>query len=130
MVLRPLPYLTFCLSGALLAACQDPSPTRPPAPVQAGICWFTSSTGRFVPLDQEVANIETCAARLEVVYLQKGQPVTGAYEGSYVFIDAKTIARAGSAGPPLPLIGPDDRQRIDADIRRLQAAKDAEAKGP
>ncbi len=126
----PLPHLAVCLSGAILGICHTPqTPFRPWAPVQGGVCWIVNERGGFAPLDWEVENLQTCAARLEVVYLQRGRTVVGAFQGVYVYIDATMIAQAGRYGRPSQLIGPADRRKIDEDIRLLLEARAREKSG-
>ena len=120
----PLPHLALCLSGAILGACPSPRPPfRPWAPVRGGVCWIVTERGRFEPLDWGVENLQTCGARLEVVYLVEKRPVVGAFQGVYVFIDRTMIAQAGRYGTPSQLIGPADRRKIDDDIRLLLQAR-------
>ena len=120
----PLPHLALCLSGAIFGICHNPqTPFRPWAPVQGGVCWIATEQGRFAPLDWEVENLQTCGARLEVVYLVENRPVVGAFQGVYVYVDRTMIAQAGRYGTPSQLIGPADRRKIDDDIRLLLEAR-------
>jgi hypothetical protein len=99
-----------------------------PPPSDAGVCWVERGPANFAPLDH-VDNLETCGARLEVVYLRQGRPVRGAYGGINVSVDASAIVAAAPNGPPVRLIEPAPRREIDADIRRLLAAN-GEATSP
>jgi hypothetical protein len=111
--------LVGCAVGlaGLLFLHQSPKPP----PSDAGVCWVERPPAGFVPLDN-VDNLETCGARLEVVYLRRGRPVRGAYGGMNVSVDASAIMAAAPNGPPARLIEPAPRREIDADIRRLLAA--------
>jgi len=104
------------LAGLLLL---HKGPKAPPS--DAGVCWVEQGHAGFVPLDR-VDNLETCGARLEVVYLRQGRPVRGAYGGINVFVDASAIVAAAPGGPSARLIEPAMRPVLDADIRRLREA--------
>jgi hypothetical protein len=99
-----------------------------PPPSDAGVCWIDQGRAGFVPLDR-VDNLETCGARLEVVYLRQGRPVRGAYGGINVFVDASSIVAAAPNGPRARLIDPAPRRVVDADIRRLLGANGERAAG-
>ena len=110
-----------------LGACGRPTPALPD---DAGICWIApTGSATFLPLDQGIENLETCGARLEVVFLLRRRPVVGAYRGYYVFVDASGIAAAAPNGPRAPLFEPATRKPLDAQIRRLMAARAEAAAG-
>jgi hypothetical protein len=120
---RWLVFGAIGLAGLLLL---HKGPKAPPS--DAGVCWVERAPAGFVPLDH-VDNLETCGARLEVVYLRQGRPVRGAYGGINVSVDASAIVATAPGGPPVRLIEPAPRREIDADIRRLLAAN-GEATSP
>ncbi len=94
---------------------------RPPSPTFAGdTCWIGADRSGLSPLD-EVENLETCGARLEVMYLRGHKPVQGAYGGMLIYVDAHGIDAAAPNGPRGPLITQKDRREIDADIVKLIA---------
>jgi hypothetical protein len=105
------------LAGLLLLLHRGPKPP----PSDAGVCWVERVPTGFVPLDH-VDNLETCGARLEVVYLRQGRPVRGAYGGINVSVDASAIIAMAPNGPAASLIGPIPRRELDAGIRRLMEA--------
>ena len=88
----------------------------PPAPC---LVW---DAGRLRTLDY-VDSLETCGARLEVLYLQDGQPVTGAYAGMRVFADAEGIDTALLHGPRKQLVSRGTREFVDYHIKRLLEAR-------
>jgi hypothetical protein len=116
--LRPILLAALFGGSAVLLLAGRHAPTPPGA---AGVCWIQSADGQLEPLDTGIANIETCAARLEVRYLQRGRPVTGAFGGVYVFVDRGAMAAAAPNGPREPLLRPADRARLDGAIRALLA---------
>ena len=70
--------------------------------------------------------LESCGARLEAVYLQNGEPVSGGYNGMRLYADAQGIADAQANGPRQTLIAPWMRHQIDAEIRRLMRKRDGD----
>ena len=105
----------FCLAAVagllLTAACES----RPPEVAFDGRCWIRGGDGRLTVLDAYVENLETCGARLAVRHIQHDRPVSGAFGGVDVFVDAHAI----EAGTPYPgqrilLISAADRSSGDA----------------
>ena len=111
-------FLATCWPLALGACGQNPQP-----PFQAGVCFIDNGGGRYRPLDDGIDNLETCGARLEVVYLDRRRPVVGAFGGMYVLVDGGAIDSQAPNGPRAPLIDPGHRRQVDADIRLLQQAR-------
>lgn len=112
------------LAGLMLAGCES----RPRQAAFDGRCWIRGGDGTLAVLDASVENLETCGARLAVLHLQQGKPVSGAFGGVDVFVDADAI----EAGTPygnhrILLISAVDRKRLDAAIRQLMAAQSAAA---
>ncbi|OYX31823.1 MAG: hypothetical protein B7Y99_09585 [Caulobacterales bacterium 32-69-10] len=69
------------------------------APDDRGICFRMiggEENPRYVELAKNVANLETCAAHLERLFLQAGGTVAGAYQGRFIFVDSKAIRSATS----------------------------------
>ncbi|HTI67230.1 MAG TPA: hypothetical protein VL460_06750 [Caulobacteraceae bacterium] len=69
------------------------------APEDKGICWRMIATGgkpQYVQLAKDVANLETCAAHLERLFIQAGGEVSGAYQGRFLFVDERAI-RSGTS---------------------------------
>lgn len=90
------------LSVVALAACSKR--TLPPG--GEGICWNVSRTAdgelKYHKLKSDVPTLEHCAAELEsmrVRFLRMGgsvREVTGAYKGSFIFVDKRGIFTAPS----------------------------------
>jgi hypothetical protein len=83
-------------------------------------CWVPSGPNQFRVLDW-VDNLETCGARLEVLFLRGGKPVSGAYGGVFVYVDADSIEAAADHQPRTTLLAGQTRRDPDAAIRTLIA---------
>ena len=91
---------------ALTASCD----TSPKAPVDRGVCWHVAAnrdgSPKFNKLQENVPNIETCAAALEAMrakFLGLGgnqRNIIGAYQGSYLFVQDEGILRGESLKSP------------------------------
>lgn len=99
-----------------------------PRPAVAHECWVASGPDRFQVLDF-VDNLETCGARLEVLFLRGGKPVSGAYGGVYVYVDSRSIEAAADHQPRTTLLAGQTRRDLDAAIRTL-VAREASGPGP
>jgi hypothetical protein len=69
------------------------------APEDRGVCWRMvggEANPSYVELAKNVANLETCAAHLERLYLNAGGTVSGAYQGRFLFVDSQAIRSATS----------------------------------
>ena len=118
MTWTALMRLGFVLGvAAVVVACAR----RIQPPSDVGVCWILAD-GAFATLDPAVDNLETCGARLEVAYLRQRRPVTGAYGGVWVFVDAREIAAAAPHGVKARLLDPGARRRLDAAIGVLMHA--------
>ncbi len=89
-----------------------------PAPPTEHECWVASGPGQYKVLDW-VENLETCGARLEVLFLRSGMPVSGTYGGIGVFVDTHGIEAAAPNEPRTTLLGPETRRQLDAAIQSL-----------
>ena len=96
-----------------------PRPAPPPAP-----CLISGPQG-LKPLDY-VDSLENCGVRLEAVYLEDGQPVTGGYNGMRLYVDDQGIDDAQLHGPRQKLIAPWMRDQIDVELRRLMRKRDGQ----
>jgi hypothetical protein len=106
------------LSLLALSAC-----LKPVAPMADGVCWSADLSGpqpRFTPLQQGVANMETCAVLLEALRLKGAPSVNGAFQGYLIFVDAGAMTSAKRVeGFRYPIFQPPQRAQIDADLTRL-----------
>jgi hypothetical protein len=94
-----------------------PRPAPPPA-----ACLISGPQG-FKPLDY-VDSLENCGVKLEAVYLEDGQPVSGGYNGMRLYADSQGIDDAQSDGPRQTLIAPWMRRQIDDELLRLMRKRD------
>ena len=120
------------LLGVVLAAaaCAQPSVE---APAEAGVCWRMSAAGEqpaFQAIDRGIANLETCAVRLEGARMVEGKPVSGAYQGRFIFVDAEQITSAASLdGQRFRVFEPRHRLEIQAGLQRLIEQRKADSPG-
>lgn len=95
----------------------------PPAPTQRGVCWrMAPKPGRsaFVIVATGVADLDDCAAVLEAIHVQGAARADGAFQGYFIFVDAREVASAtASRGFHYPIFQPAQRREIDADLRDL-----------
>jgi hypothetical protein len=98
-----------------------PRPAPPPAPC------LIAGPGGFETLDH-VDSLENCGVRLEAVYLESGQPVSGGYNGMRLYADEQGIDDAQSDGPRQRLIAPWMRSQIDNELRRLMRVRDGQSR--
>ncbi len=101
MTCRPLPLAA--LAAALgLAGCG----AKIQAPTDAGVCWALAQAPgkapRFNVLARGVADLEHCAAQLEIMRLRFNalgsvqSNITGAYQGQFLFIEPDGVFTAPS----------------------------------
>lgn len=94
------------------------------APTEAKVCWRMhdeSGQARFTPLSRGVENLESCAANLERIHLDRGGMVNGAYQGRFIFIDSEAIRSAPSmTGGRWRIFYGAQREALDKKIRTAQ----------
>jgi hypothetical protein len=114
------------LLALLLAAC-SPS-AKPQAAADKGVCFRVRDGAREV-LDRNIANLQTCAQRLEAVRMMEGGAVEGFFEGSLIFASEAELASARSRdGRRYPVLEPQQRAELQRAIQKLidrQAEKEA-----
>jgi hypothetical protein len=112
----------LALLAALLAGCAGRG-----APTDRGVCWRANS-GRapaFTAVARDVGSLDDCAAELEAIHLQGAPRADGAFQGYFIFVDARQIASAtGLRGFRYPIFQPAQRREIDGDLRDLIKARD------
>ncbi|MHB8530469.1 MAG: hypothetical protein ACYC8V_13300 [Caulobacteraceae bacterium] len=112
-------FIAPMLGALALWACEEAA-----APSAPGVCWRAPSRAagprRFEVLARNVDTLEDCAAELEAVHLQQGVDVQGAFQGVFIFIDARKVGSAARAGDfAYPIFQPGQRVEIDSDLKRL-----------
>jgi hypothetical protein len=95
---------------------------RPPPPPAA--CQISGPAG-YRTLDY-TDSLENCGVQLEAVWLENGDPVSGAYNDLRLFVDDQGIDTAQAHGPRERLIAPWMRVQIDNELHRLMRARDRE----
>jgi hypothetical protein len=92
------------------------------APEDKGVCWRmieSDAKPRYVLLAKDVANLETCAAHLERLFIQGAADVAGAYQGRFIFIDSKSIRSATALeGASWPIFFGPQRAALDQKLRQ------------
>jgi hypothetical protein len=116
--------LTILLTA--LTAC---TPQAARAPTEAGVCWRMTRTGAtptFRVIERGVPNLETCAARMEVLRQQENTAIEGAYQAHFLFVDATRMEAARELEAPRFRIL-EEAQRVDLQeaVRRRLAAEAA-----
>lgn len=114
--------------GALtaLAACEKPLT----APGNPGVCWrmVEGMNGKpdFRPLAPNIDTLENCAVRLEGLRMEHGVPITGAFQGRFIYVtDADITAASGPKAQRYRVFTPDQRLKVQEGIRTLLAREKA-----
>ena len=119
--MRTLSAGSLAAGALLLCACGVKAPSTP------GVCWrmaaSPSGPPRFTPFaTNNIANLETCAARLESQWLDDGRDLVGAYAGLFIFLDTAGVdVSNGLDAPRYRLFRPEDRRKIDQGLAQLKA---------
>jgi hypothetical protein len=113
-------------AGMLASGCQGPAGA--PAPVDFGVCWRADfppqSRPIFTPVAARAPDLLSCAADLDLAYLSEGAPVTGAYQGRYIFIDRAAIASAERLNMiRYPVFNVAQRASLESQLRALLASQ-------
>jgi hypothetical protein len=115
-----LAVIAALVVGALaLAGCDGPG-----APADPGVCWRAGpgpgGHPAFAVVARDVASLDDCAAELEAIHLQGAPRADGAFQGYFIFIDAREVASStGLTSFRYPIFQPAQRREIDADLRDL-----------
>ena len=114
---RPLIGLMATLP---LAACERPLT----APSNPGVCWrMVEGMNRkpdFRPVAPYIETLENCAVRLEGLYMIHGQPVTGAFQGQFIYVtDADITASTGPKAQRYRVFTPAQRAQVRKGIHTL-----------
>jgi hypothetical protein len=131
--MRPPPRLRAALAGVAvlslgaltLAACGNAG-----APAEPGVCWRAEGAGNvgapaFAVVARDVGSLDDCAAELEAIHLQGAPRADGAFQGYFIFVDARQVSSStGLTGFRYPIFQPAQRREIDADLRGLIKDRD------
>ncbi|MBS0410471.1 MAG: hypothetical protein JSR86_11195 [Proteobacteria bacterium] len=96
------------------------------------MCWreVTGPAGKpqFKAMSRNVANLDSCAAQVEGLYLQEGREVVGAYQGYFIFANDQSVSSSGNRGSyGYPVFLPGQRDTIDAGLRRMMKENNGRA---
>lgn len=111
------------LAAALgLFGCEKPLT----APGHAGVCWrmVEGMNGKpdFKPVAPDIDTLENCAVRLEEIHVADGQPVTGAFQGRFIYVtDEEISAASGPNAQRYRVFTPAQRLEIQQGIETLMA---------
>ncbi|MDQ2859823.1 MAG: hypothetical protein M3T55_03660 [Pseudomonadota bacterium] len=105
-----------------------------PAPTEPGVCWRADpkrAAPAFAVAARGVASLDDCAAVLEAIHVQGAPRADGAFQGYFIFVDAREVASAtGMRGFHYPIFQPAQRREIDADLRDLIRERDGRLPAP
>ncbi len=101
---------------------------RERAPADSGVCWrapgLEAKAAALRPIERHVASLENCAAALEAFRLIDRRPALGAFQGYFIFVDARQIASATSRrGFRYPVFQPAQRRAVDDGLADLIAKR-------
>ncbi len=118
--------------AAALGGCSNQQSSE--APTDTGVCWRVTQFKpklSFLSVSQGDPNLESCAMHLE--YTRQTQhlaSIAGAYQGEFLFVDAKAITSAPDIeSARYSLFTPNQRQDLQGKIREL-IARQPVAKAP
>lgn len=102
------------------------------APTTPDVCWRMFEVAERPPgfraISRDIPNLETCAARLEATRMMEGGPVTGAYNGHFIFATEAEISSASRLdGFRFPVFEPQDRRAIQGGLQKLIEHETAQA---
>ena len=111
---------------AALAGCEKPLT----APGNSGVCWRLAEgmNGKpdFRPVAPNIDTLENCAVRLEGIRMAYGQPVTGAFQGRFIYVtDQEISAASGPKSQRYRVFTPAQRLEVQKGIQTLMAREKA-----
>ncbi|MDO9430522.1 MAG: hypothetical protein V4820_11450 [Pseudomonadota bacterium] len=114
------------VASAGLFGCEKPLT----APGHPGVCWrmVEGMNGKpdFKPVAPNVDTLENCAVRLEGIRMAYGQPVTGAFQGRFIYVtDGEISAASGPKAQHYRVFTPAQRLEIQKGIETLMAREKA-----
>jgi hypothetical protein len=88
----------LCCASVAAAVMTSDYDRSPLPPLDPGVCWradmSATSKPTFTILATDAPNIASCAADVELAYLNDRRPVTGAYQGYYIFSEPAAVSSA------------------------------------
>ncbi len=106
--------------GLGAAACSQAVVAPPASDVCAIVPDADDGPASYRPIEHDVLNLETCAARLEAIRMIEGQHVTGIYNGHFIFVTEADILSAQTLdGSRFRVFEPKDRKTIQDGIQVL-----------
>ncbi|HEY9235895.1 MULTISPECIES: DDRGK domain-containing protein [Phenylobacterium] len=110
------------IAGLTLTGCER----AVSAPANRGVCWrqVDGLNGKpdFRVVAPNVETLEDCASRLEALRMAHGRPVTGAFQGRFIYVtDQEITAAAGPKAQRYRVFTPDQRVKIQDGVRTLMA---------
>ena len=107
--------IPLILASLALTACEKPLT----APSNPGVCWrmVEGMNGKpdFRPIAPDIDTLENCAVRLEGLRMTTGLPMTGAFQGRFIYVTDEEISVA--SGPKA------QRYRVFTPAARLEVQK-------
>ena len=107
--------IPLILAPLVLTACEKPLT----APSNPGVCWrmVEGMNGKpdFRPIAPDIDTLENCAVRLEGLRMTTGLPMTGAFQGRFIYVTDEEISVA--SGPKA------QRYRVFTPAARLEVQK-------
>ena len=118
--------IPLILAPLALTACEKPLT----APSNPGVCWrMVEGMNRkpdFKPVAPNIDTLENCAVRLEGIRMAYGQPVTGAFQGRFIYVtDEEISAASGPNSQRYRVFTPAQRLEIQMGIETLMAREKA-----
>lgn len=108
-----------------LAGCDTPL-TVPDAP---GVCWRLVENGpngkpEFRPIAPDVPSLEACAVRLDGIRMRNGRPMTGGFQGRYIYAsDREVTAASGPKAQRYRIFTPEQLAKIREGLQTLIDAR-------
>lgn len=113
------PILALAAVGSL-SACEKPLT----APSHPGVCWIMveGMNGKpdFKPMVTNIDTLENCAVRLEGVRMAQKRPVTGAFQGAFIYAaDDEVTTAMGPKAQRYRVFTPEQRAKVQDGLRTL-----------
>ncbi len=88
----------LCCAGVAATVSTSADDRSALPPLDPGVCWRAdlraTAKPTFTVLATDAPNIASCAADVELAYLTDKHPITGAYQGYYIFSEPSEVSAA------------------------------------